>query len=172
MKNPSRNTTVTSTSDDPQLDRDAADLQEALSELIRVYQFRDRKRICCHDISVTQCYALRALQSEGPMTLNGLAETLYLDNSTTSRVVDSLERKGYTDRSPDPADGRAVRIELTREGRQLYARIAHDLIAEQRRLLVDIDPEVRQATTGLIARLAREAGARFSREDGRCCEPE
>jgi SAM-dependent methyltransferase len=29
-------------------------LYAALSDLVRVYQFRDRDRICCHDISVTQ----------------------------------------------------------------------------------------------------------------------
>jgi hypothetical protein len=33
---------------DPRLDQDAAALYDALSDLIRVYQFRDRDRICCH----------------------------------------------------------------------------------------------------------------------------
>jgi hypothetical protein len=37
---------------------DAETFHAALSELVRVYQFRDRDRICCHDVSVTQCYAL------------------------------------------------------------------------------------------------------------------
>lgn len=154
---------------DELLERDAAELQEALNDLIRVYQFRDRKRICCHDISVTQCYAMRALR-QGPMTLTGLAESLYLDNSTASRVVDSLQRKGYTRRVPDEADGRAVRIELTPKGEDLYGRIERDLVTQQRELLADFDPEIRQATTRLIARLAREAAARVSREDGGCCQ--
>ena len=44
-----------------ELERDAVALQAAVSELVRVYQFRDRDRICCHDISVTQCYALETL---------------------------------------------------------------------------------------------------------------
>lgn len=35
------------------LDRDAADQQAAVADLVRVYQFRDRDRICCHGISVT-----------------------------------------------------------------------------------------------------------------------
>jgi hypothetical protein len=48
------------------LEADAVALHEALSELVRVYQFRDRDRICCHDISVTQCYALDALLRRGP----------------------------------------------------------------------------------------------------------
>jgi MarR family 2-MHQ and catechol resistance regulon transcriptional repressor len=157
------------TTDDDPLGRDAVDLLEALNDLIRVYQFRDRKRICCHDISVTQCYAMRAIHRDGPLTLGGLAEALYLDNSTASRVVDSLERKGYTQRVPDAADGRVVRLELTPEGEDLYSRIERDLVQQQRELLAEFDPEVRQATARLIARLAREAAARVSREDGACC---
>src|SRR4026209_916514 len=55
------------------LEADAGALHEALTELVRVYQFRDRDRICCHDISVTQCYALDALLRRGPSGLNELA---------------------------------------------------------------------------------------------------
>jgi DNA-binding MarR family transcriptional regulator len=152
------------------LDQDAADLQEALHELVRVYQFRDRKRICCHDISVTQCYTLREL-ARGGASLSRLAATLYLDESTLSRVVDALERKGYAARGKDPADGRGVRIEATDKGRRLYEKIAEDLLEQQRALVSDFDPEVRRAATALIRRLAEEAAARFSRDDGRCCPP-
>src|SRR5690348_5129434 len=84
---------------------DTRSFYEALSELLRVYQFRDRDRICCHDVSITHCYALEALARERAMTLNDLASHLYLDKSTTSRVVDALERKGYVVRSEHPADG-------------------------------------------------------------------
>src|SRR3954462_6510043 len=89
---------------DPILERDTEALYDALSELIRVYQFRDRDRICCFDVSVTQCYALEALARRGGMTLNDLAAQLYLDKSTASRVVDALERKGYMTRLTHPAD--------------------------------------------------------------------
>jgi DNA-binding MarR family transcriptional regulator len=151
------------------LERDAADLQEALNDLIRVYQFRDRKRICCFDVSVTQCYALRELVRQGPMALSRLASELYLDGSTASRVIDSLERKGYVTRSQDPEDGRAIRLEATKAGCGLYGEIEEDLLREQKALLAEFEPEIRRATTRLIARLAREAAARFSRQDGRCC---
>ena len=76
------------------LERDAAALQAAVAELVRVYQFRDRDRICCHDISVTQCYALETLVEHGPMRLNALAERLFLDKSTTSRVVGDAGEEG------------------------------------------------------------------------------
>ena len=32
------------------LDRDTHDLYAALNDLVRLYQFRDRNMICCHDI--------------------------------------------------------------------------------------------------------------------------
>jgi DNA-binding MarR family transcriptional regulator len=151
------------------LKRDAADLQEALNNLIRVYQFRDRKRICCFDVSVTQCYALRELVRKGPLALSQLASELYLHGSTASRVVDSLEKKGYVTRAQDPEDGRAIKLGVTKTGRGLYGEIEEDLLREQRVLLAEFEPEIRQATARLIARLAREAATRFSRRDGRCC---
>jgi DNA-binding MarR family transcriptional regulator len=155
---------------DPDLVRDAEKLQKALAELLRIYQFRDRKRICCHDISVTQCQALEALVRRGGLTLGELAHELFLDKSTASRVVDALERKGYLRRGQDPADGRAIRLDPTDGGRELHARIEADLVEGHRRLLCDFDPEVRRATIRIVARLAREAAARFSRQDGSCCE--
>jgi DNA-binding MarR family transcriptional regulator len=151
------------------LDRDAAELHAALNDLVRVYQFRDRKRICFHDVSVTQCYALSALVREGVPTLNELAEELYLDKSTTSRVVDSLVRKGYAIRDKSAEDGRVVRVKPTDRGVELFVTIETHLIEQEKRLIADFDPEVRQATARLIARLARAARERFSREDGTCC---
>jgi len=151
-----------STAGDPILERDARDLHKALSELVRVYQFRDRRRICYYDVSVTQCYAIAALMRDAGMTLNELAGKLYLDKSTASRVVDSLERKGYVHRSADPADGRALRLVATEKGKRLHARIDQDLIEETKKLVAEFDPDVRQATGRLIAQFARAAADRFS----------
>ncbi|HEX7186025.1 MAG TPA: MarR family transcriptional regulator [Thermoanaerobaculia bacterium] len=155
--------------DEPGLDRDAVDLYEALSDLVRVYQFRDRDRICCYDISVTQCYALEALVRRGGMTMNDLAAHLYLDKSTASRVVDALERKGYVVRSQHPEDRRSVLLEATEEGRTLEGKIRDSILAEERQLLAGFDPEVRRAMTQLIARLARAAASRVDASGGSCC---
>ncbi len=155
--------------EDPTLDRDAAELYSALTDLIRVYQFRDRDLICCFDVSVTQCYALDALAGRGGMTLNDLAARLYLDKSTASRVVDALERKGYVVRAVHPEDRRAVLVEATEAGRTLERTIRESILAEERQLLADFDPEVRQAMTRLIARLARAAAGRVEASGGSCC---
>jgi MarR family transcriptional regulator, 2-MHQ and catechol-resistance regulon repressor len=143
------------------LDRDAADLQTAVADLVRVYQFRDRDRICCHDISVTQCYALETLVEHGPLRLSALADRLFLDKSTTSRVVGTLVKKGYAEQAADAQDGRAIALSVTRKGRNLCARITDDLVDQQKQLLQDLDPEVRTGVVQVLRRLAQAADARF-----------
>jgi MarR family transcriptional regulator, 2-MHQ and catechol-resistance regulon repressor len=155
--------------EDPGLARDAEELYDALEDLLRVYQFRDRDRICCFDVSVSQCYALEGLVRRGSMTLNDLAAYLYLDKSTASRVVDALERKGYVARTPHPKDRRAVLLEATTAGRSLEGKIRESILAEERELLGDFGPEVRQAMTQLIRRLARAANAQVETGGGSCC---
>ncbi len=142
------------------LDADAAALHAALNELVRVYQFRDRDRICCHDVSVTQCYAIEALVRRGPSGLNELAAELYLDKSTASRVVATLRRKGYVSRAAHPEDGRAIVLRVTASGRRLHDRIRKDLVSEARELLRDFEPGVREGAAQLLLRLARAAAAR------------
>jgi MarR family 2-MHQ and catechol resistance regulon transcriptional repressor len=152
---------ATAKSSRPDLDRDATALQKAVADLVRVYQFRDRDRICCHDISVTQCYALETLVQHGPMRLNALAERLFLDKSTASRVARTLVRKGYVEQRADASDGRATRVHATRQGQRLYARITDDLVHQQKQLLQDLDPEVRAGVVQVLRHLADAADARF-----------
>ena len=153
----------------PTLARDTEELYDSLEDLLRVYQFRDRDRICCFDVSVSQCYALEGLVRRGDMTLNDLAAFLYIDKSTASRVVDALERKGYVVRTPHPKDGRAVLLTATPAGRELEGKIRESILAEERQLLADFTPEVRQAMTLLIRRLASAASAAIETSGGSCC---
>lgn len=143
------------------LRQDAEALHAAVSDLVRVYQFRDRDRICCYDISVTQCYALEVLVERGTLRSQELAEALMLDKSTTTRVVDALVRKGYVQRMPDSEDARAVSLTVTSAGRGLYEQINSELIDQQAQLLQDLPSEVRAGATEILQRLARAAKARF-----------
>lgn len=143
-------------------------LHRSLSDLIRAIQFRDRDQICCHDLSVTQCYALEAILRREGLSLNDLAAELFLEKSTASRIVDGLEAKALARREPDPEDGRAVRIVATDQGRVLHERIESDLIADSERLLEGLGDRDRELACGIVERLARSAAERVERRDGRC----
>lgn len=154
---------------DPALLEDARHLSDALGQLIRVVQFRDRDRVCCYDISVSQCYALKGVVDAGALTTNDLAAHLYLDKSTTSRIVTGLVDKGLLVRERDDADGRVVHLVATAEGAAVCAKIDTDLAGEYAELLGDFGPEVRAAITRLMSRLARSFAARVEASGGSCC---
>ena len=150
------------------LKRDAAALQRVLTDLIRVYQFRDRDAVCCFDVSMGQSHGLERLANSGPMTLNEFAASLFLEKSSASRLADGLERKGYLRRKPGVDDARYVQLELTKRGRTLHARIEQDLIEERALVLADLTSEERKLVIKSIARLSGAACARVSTEAG-CC---
>lgn len=71
------------------------------------------------DLRYTQFLILKRLAVLGPMTAGELARSVELDGGAMTRQLDQLERKGYLRRRPHEQDRRALRIELTDEGRAL-----------------------------------------------------
>jgi DNA-binding MarR family transcriptional regulator len=63
-------------------------------------------------------WLLKTVGAEGPMRVTELAGCSNLDTSTVSRHVAQLDRAGLVERTPDPADRRAHRIDLTSQGRE------------------------------------------------------
>jgi DNA-binding MarR family transcriptional regulator len=112
---------------------------------------------------------LEALLRLGSPTLNELAAELYLDQSTTSRVVDALERKGYVRRARHPEDGRAIALRVTAAGARLFSRVEREILGEERALLAEIDPEVRASLVRLMSRLVEVASSKLDTSGGRCC---
>jgi DNA-binding MarR family transcriptional regulator len=147
------------------VEEDGRALLTALDQLLRAYQFRDRQRICYHGLSINECYALQAVVHRKGLTQNELAAVLYLDNSTTSRLLDGLERRGHVAREPDPCDGRANRLAATEKGRRLHARIQEDLVRQHLSLIDDLPSDSRRAAILVISRLAKDASSRFQPTD-------
>ena len=147
---------------DSERQRQVVNLHEALSDFVRAYLVGERDRICCHDISVTQCYALAALLRRGPSTLKALAAELGLDKSTASRVVAALERKRYVGRVAHPGDARAVLLDVTPAGRRLHDRIRNDRIGELTRLLADFPPDVSTGVSEVMRRLTNATRDRMA----------
>jgi DNA-binding MarR family transcriptional regulator len=95
----------------------------------------------------TQFSVLGALARNGEMRPADLAERDGLNPTMLSRVVGALEKNGWVRRSQHPDDGRAVLVEVTPAGRELYERLQQErsaliddylggLTAEQSRTLV------------------------------------
>ncbi|MCI0417046.1 MarR family transcriptional regulator [bacterium] len=128
------------------------ELYRALSELARRYQFRNRDEVCCYGLTVSQYYALQALDRE-PLTSGALSDSLGLDGSSTTRLVDQLVRKKLVLRKRAAEDGRVKRIEITEAGHRLMSRIENDLAAVVGEAIKGLPIEVQRVLPDVIRRL-------------------
>jgi len=66
---------------------------------------------------------------DGGTRVSVLAERAQLTKQSMAELVAHLERHGYVERVPDPADRRAKLVRATPRGREVYA-IARDVMAD------------------------------------------
>jgi len=128
-------------------------LYGVFSDMLRRYQFRDREQICCHGLSVSQCYALEALDGSSSMTMGELAEHLCLRISSLTRVVDALVEGGLARRADDPGDRRVCLVQITAKGRSLVGRVKRGLVNEYEQVLRNVPPESREAVIQAVTSL-------------------
>ena len=77
-----------------------------------------------HELSMKEYDVLYTLaKADGPLRLCDLSDGVLLSQPALSRMVDRLIDRELIHRSPDPEDGRAVRLSLTAEGARLQKEI-------------------------------------------------
>jgi DNA-binding MarR family transcriptional regulator len=76
------------------------------------------------EITAEQWGILRQLREEEGLTQREIGEKAAKDKPNITRMLDVLEKKRLLFRQPDPRDRRKYRIYLSREGKQLYERLA------------------------------------------------
>lgn len=105
----------------------AADLADALTRAMRRIRRQSMNRLEPYGITPGQARALRTLahgcEDREPMRLSELADRLHIAPRSATTVVDALEEAGLVERTPDPADRRAVRVVLTTSGHSALERI-------------------------------------------------
>jgi DNA-binding MarR family transcriptional regulator len=78
---------------------------------------RFRRRSAGTTIDPGAFWLLRSLLGDDPVRPTDLAASIGLDTSTVSRHLSQLHRAGLVERSVDPDDRRAQRVELSEAGR-------------------------------------------------------
>jgi DNA-binding MarR family transcriptional regulator len=71
----------------------------------------------------------------GWLRLNELNDNVLLSQSSLSRLVERLEKRGLVERMPAPQDGRGVLLKLTDAGRDLQKQIGREHVRDISALL-------------------------------------
>ena len=80
-----------------------------------------RQRVDGDSLDPGTFWLLKTVSASGPMRVTELAGCSNLDTSTVSRHVTQLDRAGLIERTPDPDDRRAHRLQLTPAGQELLS---------------------------------------------------
>lgn len=108
------------------------------------------------DLNFTQFVALKLLGHEEPLTPVELARALHYNPGALTRLLDKLEQRGYLKRVPDPVDRRALRLELTAQGKSLRKRVIGYCDAVAERTFACTTLREREQLHGVLARVLED----------------
>ncbi|MFD2926154.1 MarR family winged helix-turn-helix transcriptional regulator [Halobacillus naozhouensis] len=124
-----------------------ADVEKELRYISGIIKQQGREILNHYPITTPQFVALQWLLDKGDLTIGELSTHLHLACSTTTDLVDRLEKNELVERIRDSKDRRIVRTHLLEKGTQ----IIHEVIEKRQNYLQDVlkdvsDDEVKQLT--------------------------
>jgi DNA-binding MarR family transcriptional regulator len=99
---------------------------------------------------------LAALGTYTRMTATEVGANSTMHKTKVSRAVRALEERRWLKRSEDKADRRVERLELTREGRKNFNKIAGDALAYQGKIAALLGPEGLAAIEAGLSAIERQ----------------
>ncbi|OZI11251.1 MarR family transcriptional regulator [Bacillaceae bacterium SAS-127] len=118
-----------------------AEIEKELRYINVIIKQKGREILSDYHITPPQFIALQWLFEEGDMTIGDLSTKMYLACSTTTDLIDRMEKTKLVERVRDVHDRRIVRIHLLSEG----SRIINEVIAKRqlyvKQILMDFTTE-------------------------------
>jgi MarR family transcriptional regulator, organic hydroperoxide resistance regulator len=110
------------------------ELEKSLRYVAAILKQKGREILTQYPITPPQFVALQWLLEEGDMTIGELSNKMYLAFSTTTDLVDRMEKNRLVARVKDQNDRRVVRIHLLQEGE----RIIEEVIKKRQQYLLEV----------------------------------
>ena len=107
-------------------------------------------------LTISDWDMLSALRRQGaPYRLSPteLAKELMLSSGAMTNRLDRLEEAGLVRRSPDPGDRRAIRVELTDKGREVWSEAVGVQAAKERMFAGELTVEDKEQLNSLLRRM-------------------
>jgi MarR family transcriptional regulator, organic hydroperoxide resistance regulator len=100
-----------------------ARIEKDLRYISGIIKQKGREMLSHYKITPPQFVALQWLFEDGDMTIGELSTKMYLAFSTTTDLVDRMEKNQLVVRVKDPKDRRVVRIHLLEEGERIIDEV-------------------------------------------------
>lgn len=124
-------------------------LEKELRYISHLIKQKGREILSNYTITPPQFVALQWLHESGDMTIGELSNKMYLAFSTTTDLVDRMEKNELVVRIRDEQDRRVVHIHLLEEGE----RIIEEVIEKRQNYLQDVLADFDVAEVESLSRL-------------------
>ncbi|TDQ39184.1 DNA-binding MarR family transcriptional regulator [Aureibacillus halotolerans] len=124
-------------------------IERSLRSISGMLKQKGREILTNYPITPPQFQALQWLKEKGDLTIGELSHKLYLACSTTTDLVDRLEKNDLVRRVRDENDRRVVRIHIMDEG----MRVITEVIEKRQAYLADILNGFEEADIPFIAKV-------------------
>lgn len=118
-----------------------AQIEKDLRYISGIVKQKGRELLSDYKITPPQFLALQWLFEEGDMTIGDLSNRMYLAFSTTTDLIDRMEKNELVRRVKDPHDRRVVRIHLLEKGRVLIDEVIRKRQAYLQGVLSHFSPD-------------------------------
>lgn len=118
-----------------------AQIEKDLRYISGIVKQKGRELLSDYKITPPQFLALQWLFEEGDMTIGELSNRMYLAFSTTTDLIDRMEKNELVRRVKDPHDRRVVRIHLLEKGRVLIGEVIRKRQAYLQGVLSHFSPD-------------------------------
>ena len=136
--------------------------------LVRTYEAWNRianKALQHHQLSPAGRQALAVLDgADRPLSPTTVAERLLVTTASMTSLLDTLERRGFVTRSPDPDDRRKVLVTLTEDGKRVVDEFLPQVVAVQTALMADLTETQRRQLLESLATIRATIDTRDTAE--------
>lgn len=129
------------------------EIEHQLRQIARTVRRQGRMLLESYGITPPQFDALIILNQAGDLTIGDLSTRLYLAYSTTTDLVDRLERANLVIRRRDLDDRRVVRVTLQQAGSAIYGEVLDARRAYLAKILDTLGDDERKGILGVLQML-------------------
>ena len=130
-----------------------ASMEKELRYISHLIKQKGREILSNYTITPPQFVALQWLHESGDMTIGDLSNKMYLAFSTTTDLVDRMEKNELVQRVRDEQDRRVVRIHLLPEGERIIQEVIEKRQNYLRDLLQNFEVDEAQELLKLLKKL-------------------
>lgn len=116
-------------------------IEKDLRYISGIIKQKGREMLANYKITPPQFVALQWLFEDGDMTIGELSTKMYLACSTTTDLVDRMEKNLLVERVKNPKDRRVVQIHLLKEGKRIIDEVIKKRQAYLEEVLKDFSNE-------------------------------